>query len=672
MKNILIVDDESPIRKLLTTFLTEAGYTCIQAEDVEHARQVLASQPIDLILSDINMPRESGIDLVRFVQRHFPDVAIVIVSVIDNPNAAKEAFELGVYGYIVKPFTRNIVLIGVENALRRNQLELQSRAYQQDLEVKLQQQLSTMQEQYVFLQNLINAIPSAVFHLSREGVFLGCNKVFENFVGKSGEELKGKNVVDLFPKDLAAIYRIEDSQLQRDEHQHYELLVTDAAGLEKNLLINKAIYVDEAGRVDNIVGVMMDTTVQKKMEQALRTSEEKFRQIVENIDIGVALLNPEMEILQMNPQMHKWFPLVEPGVGHVCYESFQKPTKDVPCENCPAIKTFAEGKSFESTIKVEGGHRIRYFKDHSTPIHDANGKVTAAVLLVEDVTEKLELERELRQAQKLEAIGQLAAGIAHEINTPIQYVGDNTGFLKESFEDLATVFSAYNDLLQAGKDNSITDTMLSKVDECILKADLSYLTEEIPRAIEQSLEGVQRVTEIVRAMRDFSHPGSEEKILVDLNHAIRNTITVARNEWKYVAEMELDLEPELPEVLCLPGEINQVLLNIIVNAAHAIAASSEGSQGDKGTISIASHTRSDSVAIHISDTGSGVPKEIQHRIFDPFFTTKGVGHGTGQGLAIAHNVIKDKHGGNLRFETQPGEGTTFIIELPLRPTGEQT
>jgi signal transduction histidine kinase len=203
------------------------------------------------------------------------------------------------------------------------------------------------------------------------------------------------------------------------------------------------------------------------------------------------------------------------------------------------------------------------------------------------------------------------------------------------------------------------------VSKCIETADLPYLKEEIPHAIDQSLEGVLRVTEIVRAMRDFSHPGSDQKSMVDLNNAIKNTITVARNEWKYVADMELNLDPLLTEVLCFPGEINQVLLNIIVNAAHSIADVLQQDKEKKGKISISTLKNDKAAVIKISDTGGGIPKDIQHRIFDPFFTTKGVGKGTGQGLAIAHTVITEKHGGNLYFETKPNKGTTFIIELPL-------
>jgi signal transduction histidine kinase len=374
----------------------------------------------------------------------------------------------------------------------------------------------------------------------------------------------------------------------------------------------------------------------------------------------------------MNPQMKRWFSHVYPGTGAFCYQSFQTPPKEAPCEHCPAVKTFAEGKSHETTIRIKSERRERYFRDHSFPIHDEKGNVTSVILLVEDVTEKLAFERELRQTQKLEAIGQLAAGIAHEINTPIQYVGDNTNFLRDSFKDLLEAFSTYDRLLQAVKNQTVSDVLLDTVEKCIGETDLPYLKEEIPRAIEQSLDGVRRVTEIVTAMRDFSHPGGDRKTLVDLNHAINNTITVARNEWKYVAEMELDLDPDLPEVLCLPGEINQVFLNIIVNAAHAIADVLRENKQSRGKISITTRKKNNSAAIYISDTGAGIPKEVQHRIFDPFFTTKGVGQGTGQGLAIAHRVIIEKHRGNLRFDTRENEGTTFIIELPLPPGSKET
>jgi signal transduction histidine kinase len=270
----------------------------------------------------------------------------------------------------------------------------------------------------------------------------------------------------------------------------------------------------------------------------------------------------------------------------------------------------------------------------------------------------------LRQAQKLESVGQLAAGIAHEINTPIQYIGDNIHFIEESFAALSGLLQEYQKLAAAVRTNTVTPAVLSAVESSIQKTDLDYLSKEIPLAVEQSLQGVSHVSHIVNAMKEFSHPGSREKVALDLNHAIEMTVTVARGEWKYVAEMVTDFAPGLPPVPCLPGEFNQVILNLIINAAHAIGEVVKPVNGSKGTIRISTRLDGAWVEIRISDTGTGIPEEIRDRIFDPFFTTKEVGKGTGQGLTIARSVIVDKHGGALTFESEVGRGTTFIIRLP--------
>ena len=195
--------------------------------------------------------------------------------------------------------------------------------------------------------------------------------------------------------------------------------------------------------------------------------------------------------------------------------------------------------------------------------------------------------------------------------------------------------------------------------------DTGYLLDEIPKAIDQTLEGITRVATIVGAMKEFSHPDMKEKILLDLNHAINSTITVARNEWKYVAEMKTEFDPSLPLISCLPGEFNQVILNLIVNAAHAIADVVKKGISEKGTITVKTQNCSEWIEIRIQDSGTGIPEKVRSRIFDPFFTTKEIGKGTGQGLAIARSVIVDKHGGSIHFETEEGNGTTFIIRLPL-------
>ncbi len=295
------------------------------------------------------------------------------------------------------------------------------------------------------------------------------------------------------------------------------------------------------------------------------------------------------------------------------------------------------------------------------------GKVTRSQLRSKlEVARRVgDLQSQLAQAQKLESIGELAAGIAHEINTPIQYVGDNTRFIQEACEDLSEVLTCCQDLLTATEGTHPLGEQTKTLRDAVENADLEYLSEEIPNAIEQSLEGITRVTNIVRAMKEFAHPGAAEMTPIDLPRAIENTLMVARNEWKYVADLETDFDESLPLVPCLPGELNQVILNMVVNAAHAIGTRLGESPESKGRIKVSARTVGSHAELRISDSGTGIPEEHLDRIFRPFFTTKAAGRGTGQGLAIAHSVIVEKHGGTINVETELGVGTTFVICIPL-------
>ena len=287
-------------------------------------------------------------------------------------------------------------------------------------------------------------------------------------------------------------------------------------------------------------------------------------------------------------------------------------------------------------------------------------------LLQREITERRMLETQLVQAQKLESIGQLAAGISHEINTPMQYVRDNTRFFQDAFSDIRNLLESYENLLEAVRAGSDVSDCIQQVEEAGETAELDYLLEEIPNALAQTMEGIEWVNKIVRSMKSFSHPAVEDKIAVDINQSIESTITISRNEWKYVAEMVTQLEPSLPLVPCFPGEFNQVILNIIVNAGQAIAeVIKDDSEKTKGTITVSTLRHGDDVEIRIGDTGPGIPDKVKSRVFDLFFTTKDVGKGTGQGLAMAHSVIVKKHGGSLTFESEEGRGTTFIIRLPI-------
>lgn len=333
------------------------------------------------------------------------------------------------------------------------------------------------------------------------------------------------------------------------------------------------------------------------------------------------------------------------------------------------------------TSKLSGDHRVlvehkKVIWDNQTleidilcsAMQDVSEKFNGFVLAFSDRTAEYKLVSELQtmhverlHASKLESIGQLAAGIAHEINTPSQYVSLNIEFIDEAFSGITAGLTA---LREAVREAPLS---LAELDRMLDKMDWDYLREELPSAIAQSKDGMSRVTSIVQAMKEFSHPGEADFENVDINNLIRVTATVARNEWKYCAEMKLELDSTLPPVSAQSNEISQVFLNIIVNAAHSITERLDGSRdkGDMGQIRITTSWDVHSVVIQIADTGCGIPEDIRDNIFDPFFTTKTVGRGTGQGLAIVYDVITRKHGGRLQFESEMGKGTVFTIILPI-------
>jgi signal transduction histidine kinase len=272
------------------------------------------------------------------------------------------------------------------------------------------------------------------------------------------------------------------------------------------------------------------------------------------------------------------------------------------------------------------------------------------------------VQSQLVQAQKLEAVGSLAAGVAHEINTPVQYVSDNVTFLGRAYARLAAVAEAAVAMIAAGGCGGAEGAALA---HAVKAAKLGYLLTQAPRALDEARDGLLRIASIVGAFKEFSHQSTADKELVDLTRAVESTVTVARNEWKYVAEVKTHIEAGMPTVPALRNELNQVILNLIVNASHAIADANKAQPERKGTIDIDVRKEDGFAVIEVSDTGTGIPEAIRDRIFDPFFTTKPVGKGTGQGLAIAHDVVVERHQGRMEVRTEVGKGSTFVIKLPL-------
>ena len=293
--------------------------------------------------------------------------------------------------------------------------------------------------------------------------------------------------------------------------------------------------------------------------------------------------------------------------------------------------------------------------------HQQSG-VTLRVLSF-DITERQQLEVELASAQKLESIGRLAAGVAHQINTPIQFISDSLTFIGDSHQEVTKILGLYREARQLWRTGADVDAKVTAIENLEQEVDLDYTLTNVPRSVERVLEGCDRVATIVRSLREFAHPDSKEKSLVDLNRALSSTLLIAASEYKLVADVDQQLG-ELPLVTCHAGEVNQAFLNIIVNAAHAIAEVVKGTQG-RGKISVKSWADQGSAYISIADTGGGIANGLRERIFEPFFTTKALGTGTGQGLAVAHSVVVKQHGGSIEVHSEVGIGTTFVIRLPI-------
>jgi signal transduction histidine kinase len=298
------------------------------------------------------------------------------------------------------------------------------------------------------------------------------------------------------------------------------------------------------------------------------------------------------------------------------------------------------------------------------------GGVEHSLCIFFDITRRRALEADLNRARKLEAVGQLAAGIAHEINTPAQFVGDNVQFLSTAFADMLTLTTTYRKAMAKVTSDPVYAHLTQEVQMAEEGADLAFIEQNAPSACERAHDGIERIAAIVGAMKEFAHPDQREKRPADLNRALGTTLVIARNEYKYVAEVETDLG-DIPTVLCHVGDMNQVFLNLLVNAAHAISDVVKGS-GSKGKIRVRTRHDDNLVRIEISDTGCGIPEALGERIYDPFFTTKEVGRGSGQGLAIARSIVVDKHGGSLSYDSEVGQGTTFKILLPIGGTAGAT
>jgi len=540
---------------------------------------------------------------------------------------------------------------------------------------KRKQAQQALAEREAQLQLLLDSTAEAIYGLDLECNCTFCNQACLKLLGyQHPSDLLGKHTHNLLHHSNAdgSPLPVEQCQVQSALRRGEGTHVDDEVFWKADGTFFPSEYwsypVWREGKLVGVVVTFVDITSRKLTEEALRAAHAESELFINSVPSVLIGTDAGGQITRWNPAAANTFALSASEVRGKCIKDcgIKWITPTIEAEIDSWLQIEQANRHINLPFEKDGNQRFVGLTINRVTFADE--KSVGLLITGTDITERRHLEEQLRQAQKLEAIGQLAAGIAHEINTPTQYVGDNTTFVKQSWSAIGDLARAAQRIDQESRTGAISSDATMCLRHCIEEADLTYLLEEIPKAIDQSLEGVQRVAKIVRAMKEFSHPGSEEKSALDINRAIETTVTVARNEWKYVSDIETHFDPTLPLVHCHAGEFNQVILNVLINAAHAIRQVVGDGAGGKGKISIATRQDQDWVEISIHDTGGGIPEAIQSRIFEPFFTTKPVGQGTGQGLALAYTTIVRKHGGRIWFETMSGKGTTFFIRLPISTT----
>ncbi len=526
---------------------------------------------------------------------------------------------------------------------------------------KLQRAEEQQKEQLFFLGELLNALPNPVFYKDTEGKFLGYNQAFIRLAGISGDELLGKTAENFLAGQLIKLAASTDDQaLDGQGLQHYECLLSLADGSQRYYAIMKDSFRHQDGSLGGVIGAFYDLTEIKKAEKRLKRLSSVVEQasetiVVTDLDGNIVYCNPaftmvtgysQAEALGQNPRVLKsgqqdeafyqnlWNTITAGDVWHGVFKNKRK-----------------DGTFFDEQAVI-------------FPIKDGNGNIINYAAVKRDISKENLLEDQLRLSQRMEAVGQLASGVAHELNTPIGFVSSNMESVKNYVEQFKQLIPRYQEFIRqvTQLQPELLPEELEKLREMEEKIHLDFILEDLDELFEENAEGFERITQIVVKLREFSRVDSgDESGHYSLNRAIETTLVVSRNEYKYVAEAETALADDLPDIICNSGEINQVLLNIIVNAAQAIKE--QGREG-KGNINIVTEYDDQWVTCRLSDDGPGMSDEVRENIFNPFFTTKPVGTGTGLGLYISYDIIVNKHGGQLRVDSSPGQGTTFIIKLP--------
>jgi len=414
--------------------------------------------------------------------------------------------------------------------------------------------------------------------------------------------------------------------------------------------------------------LISETASRQEVEGAHSRSEQLFRSIAENSADLIAVVDQSGHRIYNNPSYERLLGYTKEELKQtISYQQIHPDDRTVVTRAAQQALETGVGQIVEYRMQRKDGTYIS-LESHGSFIRDSRGEIEAFVISARDVSDR----RMAQQTEKLSAIGQLAAGVAHELNTPVQYISDNITFLGGAWKQVDAAIALCLTPAHASITSDTSDSHPSPVTPSAgPPEDWDWLRREVPKAISQSLEGIRRMSKILGAIRRFSHTGGGEREYVDLNEALDATLTVAQNQIKHLADVQTDYQTDLPRVECYCDEMNQVFLNLIVNASHAIRDASTQQARERGKLTIRTRQIDHDVQVEIQDNGTGIPLTARARVFDPFYTTKQVGEGTGQGLTICHDIVTQKHRGRIWFDTEVDKGTTFFVRIPIQFVSDQ-
>lgn len=518
---------------------------------------------------------------------------------------------------------------------------------------------------------VFESISQGLFLLDAENRLDNCNAAGLAMLGRGGatggmyyaatEEAGGGGFGALRGKPLAVLLPWLEAALARPEsHGRVELEATVSEAGE-NRIFQAAVeaVADISGKFAGKLVLCRDVTERRRMELALAQSEERYRTLIDIMHQGLAILSPEGLIDFANETLGELLGVPLASLVGRPFAAFVRADDRERFREAQAGRRQGLADPYEMGLCREDGSPVCVMASPS-PIVGRDGEFQGSLEVFTDVTRLRQLETRLATAKRLEAIGHLAGGVAHEINTPLQYVSGNLEFAKKNLPHLLALLGMYEDALRLAPENPELAAKLREIEAFRQDNDLETVLAELLPALEESLAGTERVAGFVRSIKRFARTESMGRQAIDVNEAILATVEMARSAQEFPVCLETELAEELPPLCCVPGDFNQLLLCLLLNAAQA----TEKTGRSDACVRVQSRLEGGNVIVSVSDHGPGIPPEIQDKIFNPFFTTHDVGKGGGQGLSIAL-AIAEKHKGSIRFVTTPGLGSTFLVSFPL-------